>query len=191
MPLQKEETSPITPLVPKKDENELVFPKEIPDSTQMIVPNINFLSSPPFFVKKEKSYIYFYRTHLAQDVDVDYDPDNMLLIFKIFSHHTLSKIEMMATKLYKDEGEFQATESELTMKMICQVRVPDDTKLETIQRYDIDTELGALVEVHFERKKEIDKSNLQGKRFRHLTMAVSTTKPLQHQNLPSVTNENK
>ncbi len=58
------------------------------------------------------------------------------------------------------------------MKMICQVRVPDYTKLETIQRYDIDIELGALVEVHFERKKEIDKSNLQGKRFRHLTMAV-------------------
>ena len=86
-------------MVPKKEENELVFPKEIPESTQMIVPNINFLSSPPFFVKKEKSYIYFYRTHLAQDVDVDYDPENMLLVFKIFSHHTLSKIEMMATKV--------------------------------------------------------------------------------------------
>ena len=37
---------------------------------------------------------------------------------------------MEATKLFEDEGEFQATESESKLKMLCHVKVPDDAKLD-------------------------------------------------------------
>jgi len=73
----KEESIP-TSVVSSTENKDLFFPKPIQDSTEMIIPNIHFLSSPPFLVKKETTYIFFYRAHLAQDVDIDFDSKNRL-----------------------------------------------------------------------------------------------------------------
>ncbi len=54
-----------------------------------LIPDVNFLATPPFFVRKEDRYVYFYRLHLAQDIDVDYDEENRLLKFDIVSTSSL------------------------------------------------------------------------------------------------------
>ncbi len=53
-----------------------------------------------------------------------------------------------------------------TLKIMA-VSLPDDVILETIERNDVDTEYGWLLEVTFKKKERIDNSKLKGKRFGH------------------------
>jgi hypothetical protein len=151
------------------------------ESGVVTVPNINFLATPPFFVQKPDKYVYFYRLHLAQDLDIDYDSDNRLLKFEIISIVSLLPCEKEGTKLFEEDADFQAIETEEKLKTICNIKVPDDARLDdSIFRNDIDNETGALVEVHVLRKKEEDKSKLRGKRNHHMKVNVATTTALQH-----------
>ncbi len=62
------------------------------------------------------------------------------------------------------------------------MHVPDDAILDnSIKRFDHDTSVGALVEIHIFRKLEEDKSSLKGNRFRHMLLNVNTTQQLQHE----------
>jgi len=166
-----------------------LFPETQADGESVIVPNINFLAPPPFFVKRVEKYVYFYRLHLAQDLDVDYDSENRLLRFEIISNASLLPCEKLGTDLYNEDPDFQAIESEEKLKVICHIKVPDDARLDdSIFRKDVDNDTGALVEVHLLRKKEEDKTKLKGKRNRHMNVIVSTTTPLKHH--PENENEN-
>ncbi len=166
-----------------------LFPDTQADGESVIVPNINFLAPPPFFVKRVEKYVYFYRLHLAQDLDVDYDSENRLLRFEIISNASLLPCEKFGTNLYNEDPDFQAIESEEKLKVICHIKVPDDARLDdSIFRKDVDNDTGALVEVHPLRKKEEDKTKLKGKRNRHMNVIVSTTTPLKHH--PENENEN-
>jgi len=158
-----------------------LFPVPHGDGGCVIAPNINFLATPPFVVKQPDKYVYFYRLHLAQDLDVDYDCDKKLLRFEIISNPSLLPFESEVTNLYLSNPTFQALDSEEKLKSICHIKVPEDARLDdTIQRFDHDTEIGALIEVHITRKKEEDKSKLKGNRYRHMNVNVATKKALQH-----------
>jgi len=158
-----------------------LFPVPHGDGGCVIAPNINFLATPPFVVKQPDKYVYFYRLHLAQDRDVDYDYDKKLLRIEIISNPSLLPFESEVTNLYLSNPTFQALESEEKLKSICHIKVPEDARLDdTIQRFDHDTEIGALIEVHVTRKKEEDKSKLKGNRYRHMNVNVATKKALQH-----------
>jgi len=164
-----------------REEGLLLFPKPFGAQGSYIAPNVNFLATPPFMVKKESVYVYFYRLHLAQDLDIDYDENHRLLKFEVISNPTLLPFEREKTKLFQIDSEFQAIDKEETLKTICHMQVPEDGKLDdSIRRYDHDTETGALIEVHVLRRKEFDKSCLKGNRYRHMNVNVQTKQALQH-----------
>ena len=51
---------------------------------------------------------------------------------------------------------------------------------DSIERFDLDTSAGYLVEIIIRRKKEIDRSKLKGKRFRHMKASFQSEEKLEH-----------
>ena len=95
-----------------------------------------------------------YRLNLTEDVDVVLDEKNRRMNLEISFNVTLKEEE--ATK-------------------ICSVNIPKDVIMESIERYDNDTEYGWLLELAFKKREKIDNSKLIGKRFGHMR-TYSTTK---------------
>ncbi len=79
------------------------------------------------------------------------------------------------------DSNFHATEKEEKLTSFCYFKVPDDAILdETIKRYDNDTPVGSLLEIHVLRAKEVDKASLKGKRYRHMNINIETANKLDH-----------
>ena len=160
----------------------MLVPEPFGAESHFIVPNINHLATPPFTVILEDKYVYFYRLHLAQDLDIDFDSKERLLKFNILSATSLLPQEMEKSLLFETNKNFHATEKEDKLLTLYHFRVPDDARLDdSLIRNDIDTNCGCLVEVHLLRTKEANKSNLKGKRFSHLIVNVQSKNQLDHQ----------
>jgi hypothetical protein len=129
------------------------------DDGTVTVSNSNFLAVSPFFFKKPDYYTYFYRLNLSQDLDVDYDGDSRILQFEIYTSPALLPFELDKTKLWADDPTVQVIDKEERLKSLIQIHMPEDARLdESIERNEYDTDVGALVEITIQRKKEADKS---------------------------------
>lgn len=114
-------------------------------------------------------------------MDLDYDAELRLLQFTIVSASCLLPFEVQKTEYFKVDQEFQVIDKEERLKCVVNLQVPDDAILDnSLEKHEHDTDVGLLIEVHVHRKKEDDKSRLQGKRGRYFGQTAQTTQKLQH-----------
>ncbi len=115
-------------------------------------------------------------------IDLDIDEKNNKLTFLVESRELLED-EISCLHIYRNlpEGkdfqniyEYQASSTQEKIIII----IPNDAKIEEIERYDSDSPYGALVEVIFPRKKKLNTKMLKGHRYAHLKTTVKTTVPL-------------
>jgi hypothetical protein len=126
------------------------------------------------------------RFNLSQDVDIDLNEETKELILTIINCTFLTESERKLTNLYKINDNFNVKQKEEEATTVVSVKLPDKVILESIDRRNIDTEFGWLLEVSFEKKQEINKSKLMGRRMAHMNTTVQTLVNLQH-NMPIVT----
>jgi hypothetical protein len=148
----------------------------------ILVPNAQYLFTQPFGPTKTRDhYFYHLRLNLAQEVDVDYDIEKKYIKLEIYNLTSLTNHELQKTELYRQYPHIQVTEKEEKLINILIISIPEDAALESLERRDIDTKAGYLLEIILERKKEVDKSKLKGKRFKHLKANFTSEEKLDHQ----------
>lgn len=104
-----------------------------------------------------------------------------LLQFTIVSASCLLPFEVERMVYFQEDPEFQVIDKEERLKAIVNIQVPDDAILDnSLKKFEHDTDVGVLIEVHVFRKKEDDKTRLQGKRGRYFGQTAQTSQPLQH-----------
>jgi len=144
-----------------------------------------------------QKHVYFLRLNLAEDVDILLEEKSRKMTLEVRTAPFLTEGEKKLTNLYKTTPEFNVTLKEEDSLKIMAISLPDDVILETIERNDVDTEYGWLLEVLFKKKERIDNLKLKGKRFGHIRCSGHTTVPLNIQNglleleKPAETLENK
>ena len=116
-----------------------------------------------------------YRLNLTEDVDVVLDEKNRRMNLEIRAASFLTEDEKKQTNLFTLLPDFNVTLKEEEATKICSVNIPKDVIMESIERYDNDTEYGWLLELAFKKREKIDNSKLIGKRFGHMR-TYSTTK---------------
>jgi hypothetical protein len=89
-------------------------------------------------------------------------------------------VERRLTDLFAINPEFVAKQREDDGTITVSVDLPTSVRTDTLDRKNIDTSFGWLLEVTFLKKKEIDQSKLVGRRFSHIECAAKTTEQLQH-----------
>jgi hypothetical protein len=101
----------------------------------------------------------------------------------------LTEIERKKTDLFKVNPQFVAKQKEDEGTITVRVELPKNVRTETLERNDINTVFGWILEVTFLKKLEVDQSKLLGKRFAHIECTVATTQPLEHHTNPMITKE--
>jgi hypothetical protein len=86
--------------------------------------------------------------------------------------------------------EFNVALKEEEAMKICSVNIPNDVIIESIERYDNDTEYGWLLELSFKKREKIDNSKLIGKRFGHMRTSASTVSLYRSENVSPESPEN-
>src|SRR5689334_23322067 len=69
---------------------------------------------------------------------------------------------------------FNVKQREEDSTTVVKVKLPEKAMIQTIERNNIDTDLGWLLEIHFDKKQEIDKSKLLGRRMAHINNCANS-----------------
>jgi len=132
----------------------------------------------PFVYHDSERMVIFYRLNLTQDVDLAVTGNK--LIIAVYQCSFLTDVERQVTDLYRTNPQFVAKQREDDGTISITVDLPNNVRTDTLDRTNIDTKFGWLLEITFLKKKEIDPSKLIGKRFSHIECAPNTTEQLQH-----------
>jgi len=140
------------------------------------------MREPPFFVEREKMYVFVLRHSPAQNVDLEPDEERHLLIWKFETIPSLLKSELQALQLTKTDNTFKeliATEKEY-FDSIMVTKLPEDAKIQKIKRFDHNVDTGCLLEVWVKKQNKLDKSSLKAPRLKNIASSVVT--PVNHFN---------
>lgn len=86
----------------------------------------------------------------------------------------LTKDEKKETRLFRLNPHFNSTLKEEDTIKTFTVNLPDEVILESVERFDNDTEYGWILELLFKKKEKVDTSKLIGKRFGHMRTSSIT-----------------
>lgn len=89
-------------------------------------------------------------------------------------------MERTLTDLFVANPQFVAKQREDDGTITVSVDLPSNVRTDTLERKNIDTKFGWLIEITFLKKKEIDQSKLVGRRFSHIECSAVTTEQLEH-----------
>jgi hypothetical protein len=113
---------------------------------------------------------------------VDIDEDTRVLTTEITNYSSLPDSERTLTLFCQKCPDFETFEQkDEERKVVITKFVPEKARLDTIERNDVDTPFGWLLEIIFEKRKVIDKSKLRGKQNAHVSIDAKSTVPLAHQ----------
>jgi len=137
-------------------------------------------------VVKDK-YCYFYRHHSGYIIDVDYNDELRILTFesRLIVNFMLEE-EIRETHLFRNDSTFRdlrLDDEERYQPTIVFEKVPEDAILDgSIQRFNLDTPGGKIVEIWVFRKVGRDRNHLKGPIYSNITASTVTKYPQNRNN---------
>jgi hypothetical protein len=116
-----------------------------------------------------------FRFNLLQDVEVDIDERTRELSIEVTNCSFLTESERQATTMFQINNEFNpCKQKEEESTTVIKLTIPERAVVESIGKYEHDTEYGWLLEILFEKRKVLDKTKLRGKRMSHVVMSAKS-----------------
>jgi hypothetical protein len=137
---------------------------------QVIIPKKETFLDHVFYLESSDHYGFVYRHNLAQIVEVTFDESRTEFIFNIESRELEEEQHLLGLAELLDGRDFEKVYnySKDTKIISFNIPIPPNAIVEKVERKDIDTWYGCLVEISLPKKKQLDLLKLKPKRHAHI-----------------------